>query len=343
MNTETLKTIGQYDEFEAQINEVADICNFIPDTTTKDGYEKSKRVSLDVGKVLTALEKSRKDKKADSIRIGKAIDSEAKSIKAKLEAIQLPHKEAYKTLDNERKQREQDRKDALELRVAELRDLPELLRESDSSSIAGALDQVNAEECLDFFEYTADALKARNASRAALADMHTKALQAEKDAAELAELRRAQAEKAIKDREQAAADNARKEAEQKAAAEAAKIEADRLAAVYAQEAAEERERQAEGKRRAAELKAKQDTIEAAELAEKQRAAAVQAEKDRQEAEKQREAAELAKREANKRHIGAVRKAAKEALMNIDGMTEEIAKQTVLAISNGLIPAVKINY
>ena len=82
---------------------------------------------------------------------------------------------------------------------------------------------------------------------------------------------------------------------------------------------------------------------AAELAKTQQAAAVQAEIDRQAEHDRVIAAETAKREANKRHIGAVRKAAKEALMNIDGMTEEIAKQTVLAITNGLIPAVKISY
>lgn len=338
-----MNTVTQYDEFQAQIDEVADICNFIPDTTTKEGYEKSKRVSLDVGKVLTTLEKSRKVKKADSIAIGKAIDSDAKDIKAKLEAIQEPHKLAYKTLDNEKKGREQARKDALELRVAELRDLPELLRESDSGSIAGALERVNAEECIDFFEYSSDALKARNASRTALADMYAKALQAEKDAAELAELRKVQAEQAIKDREQAAADKARKEAEQVAASQAAKIEADKQAAIDALKASEDAAKQAEADRIAGAAQAKQDAIEAAEQAKAQQAAAVQAEIDRQAEHDRVIAAETAKREANNRHVGAVRKKAKEALLNIEGMTEAMAKEVIMAITNGCVPAVKINY
>ena len=338
-----MNTVTQYDEFQAQIDEVAEICNFIPDTTTKEGYDKSKRVALDVGKVLTTLEKSRRSKKADSIAIGKAIDSEAKGIAAKLEEIQSPHKLAYKQLDDEKKEREKARKDALELRVAELRDLPELLRESDSGSIAGALEQVNAEECLDFFEYSSDALKARNASRTALADMYAKALQAEQDAAELAKLRAAQAEQAIKDREQAAADNARKEAEQVAANQAAKIEADKQAAIDAQEAAEEATKQADANRVRSELHAKEAAEWAAKQAEADKAAAVQAEIDRQTEHDRVIAAEVAKRESNNRHVGAVRKAAKQAFMSIDGMTEEMARQTVLAITNSLIPSVKISY
>ena len=125
--------------------------------------------------------------------------------------------------------------------------------------------------------------------------------------------------------------------------QAVRVEADRLAAVYALEAAEERERQAAGKQQAAELKAKQDAIDAAKQAEADKAAAVQAEIDRQAEHDRVIAAETAKREANNRHVGAVRKAAKEALMEFDDVSEDTAKCIVMAITNGLIPAVKISY
>ncbi len=349
-----MKTVTQYDEFQAQIDEVADICNFIPDVSTKDGYDKSKRVALDVGKVLTALEKSRKDKKADSILIGKAIDSDAKGIKAKLEAIQEPHKLAYKQLDNEKKEREQARIDELQKGVAIMRELPESLSEADSGSIAGALEEMNAEECLNFYEFSADALKARNYARTELAKMYAKALQTEKDAAELDKLRKSQAEQAIKDREIAAAEKATLAAQRLAADNAGKIEADKQAAIDAQEAAEEATKQAEANRIAEAAQAKSDAVDAAnqaeieryqaaELAKTQQAEAVQAEIDRQAEHDRVIAAETAKREVNNRHVGAVRKAAKEALLNIDGITEKVAKEVIMAITNGCIPAVKISY
>ncbi len=49
----------------------------------------------------------------------------AGEIKAKIEAFQLPHKDAYKELDTLRKQRDIDRKEALSERVRVIRELPE--------------------------------------------------------------------------------------------------------------------------------------------------------------------------------------------------------------------------
>jgi len=338
-----MKTVGQYDEFSAKMSVTKDNCNFIPNVSTKEGYKKSKDVSLAVGKILTALETSRTNKKADVLVRGRAIDSEAKEIKAQLVAFQLPHKEAYKKLDNDKKEREQDRIDQLQKCIAIMREMPESLSEADSGSIAGALKDMNEEECLNFYEFSAEALKARNYARTELAKMYAKALQAEQDAAELAELRKSQAEQAIKDREQAAADSARLEAEQKAEKAAAKIEADKQAAIDAQAAAEEATKQAEANRIADAEKAKQDAIDAELQADITRVAAVQAIIDQQAEHDRVIAAETAKREANNRHVGVVRKAAKEALLNIDGMTEKVAKEVIMAITNGCVPAVKISY
>ena len=81
--------ITEYDEIRAKLEEVKDTCNFIPDVTTKEGYDKSKRVSLDVGKLLTALEKTRKDKKAYFLQGGKEVDTQAKVISSELEQYRL--------------------------------------------------------------------------------------------------------------------------------------------------------------------------------------------------------------------------------------------------------------
>ena len=92
--------IAEYDEMANKLNEIKEYSNFLPDVSTGEGYEKSKRVSLDIGKVKTSLEKARKDKKSFFIEGGKQVDTQAKSILEKLNTMQLPHMEAYKELDS---------------------------------------------------------------------------------------------------------------------------------------------------------------------------------------------------------------------------------------------------
>ena len=348
-----LITITEYDEFREKMEEVKEACNFLPDMTTDDGYEKSKRVALDVGKVLTGLEKARKAKKAESIATGKAIDSEAKSIVATLEKFQLPHKDAYKELDQLKKQREQDRKDSLEERVNEFRNMPEMMSDMDSGAIKGAMEEIAANECLDFYEFTEQALKARNTAKSELSKMFADKLKQEKDAAELAELRKKQAEQEQKDREESIA----KAASEKAEAAAAQAKA-------AEQAAIEQAAEAVKQREAAELRAKLD----AELAEGQRILDAQETKNQialasaiakkqaetaainahnraileQEEKEAVEAAEVERREADKRHVGAIRKAAKESLMAV-GLDEAMAKKVVLAIHANDIANVSIKY
>ena len=95
MATQLVK-VNEYDEFRSKVEEVKEACNFLPDVTTDEGYAKSKRVALDVGKVRTAVDKKRKELKKESLDFGRLIDSEAKSLAAELEQFQLPHKNAYK-------------------------------------------------------------------------------------------------------------------------------------------------------------------------------------------------------------------------------------------------------
>lgn len=212
--------VTEYDEFREKLEVVRDSCNFLPDVTTDEGYAKSKRVALDVGKVLTSLEARRKELKSEYLEKGRMVDSEAKGIAETLADFQLPHKEAYKELDNLKKQREQERKDRLEERVRVIRELPDSMRDSDSEGIKMALDSLLVEECEDFYEYTQQALLARNASKEALSTMFAAALNREKEAAELEKLRKESAEREKKDREdriaKEAADKATQEAEAKA-------------------------------------------------------------------------------------------------------------------------------
>lgn len=319
-----LKEVQIYGEFEAKIAEVKEACNFLPDVSTDEGYEKSKRVSLDVGKILTAVEAKRVEEKSESLAYGKKVDSEAKALVAKLVAFQIPHKEAYKELDSLNKEREQRLKDELEERVRVIRELPEAMRDSDSTGVKMALESLQVEECLDFYGLTQQALIARNASKIALSAMFSTKLQQEKDAVELAILRKKQTEQDQKDHDERIAKEASEKAERKAE-EAKKAE---LAAV---EAAAEAVRQ----REAAAVQAQIDIDKAAEKATQEQ---IRLQKEKEAAE----AAEIARKEANKRHVGKIRGETKDCLIAL-GIDEAMAIKVVLAIHNKKIKNISINY
>lgn len=151
--------------------------------------------------------------------------------------------------------------------------------------------------------------------------------------AERVELERLQREKQIAIK---AAAKAKAEAAQEALELAKKVEAEKKANELAIE-------QAKIQKIAAEERAKV-LAEQAEQREKQ--AAEQARIDeisRQQAEEARIKSESEAREANKKHVGSIRKAAKEALMSECGLDEKLAKEVVMAINSNLIPNVSIQY
>ena len=325
--------IAEYDEFSAKMDELKDKANHIPDASNEEGYEKAKRIHLDFRKIENALEKVRKDKKAYFIQGGKEVDGQAKSIMKQIESLRLPHTEAYQEIDNAKKEREAKRKADLEERVEYIRTLPEAVKEMDSESIRLALESMQNEECLDFYEFTEHALKARNGTIEALANLHSSKMKAEQDAAELAKLKKEQADREQKDREERIAREAKEQAE---AATKAAEEREKKAIIDAEQAKEDA--------RVAAKKAEADKIEAERLAKEQAETAAEnariAEVKRQEDAAKAEADALAKREANKAHIGRILKGTKESIMAL-GIDEATAKTITLAIKNGAIENVTI--
>jgi len=170
--------------------------------------------------------------------------------------------------------------------------------------------------------------------------------QAERDAAELAELRRQKEERDA----QEAAENAAREVEERRRLEAdaaAKAEADRQAAV-AREATEAAERrlaqmvQEAANQRVREEEKRERLRREKEEAER-RAAETEARVKREAQEaKEREEAEAAKREANKRHVAKVHKAAVDALCG-NGLDVTSAVIAIDLIAAGKVPSVSISY
>ena len=152
-------------------------------------------------KIENSIEKIRKDKKAYWLEGSKQVDSQAKALMSKISELRLPHTEAYQELDKLKKEREQKRKDELSARVEYIRELPEMLSDSCSDEILPAMEAMNTEECLDFYEFTQEALKARNATQKSLADLYARKLKEEQEAIELEQLRKEKAEREQKERE----------------------------------------------------------------------------------------------------------------------------------------------
>lgn len=298
-----------------------------------------------------ALEKARTGAKAEYLRLGRAVDAEAKTINERLEAMIQVHLVKLEEIEN----REKERVAGLHERLAafDVTGVPQ--------NIAAVTQKINelTEIVIDesWQEFMADASTGK---RTALESMHALLADLQKRAAEAAELerlRREKAEQEQRDRDAKiaaeAAERARREAEEKAKAEAAEAarkiaEAEANARAQAEGAARReaelkaQAEEAERRRIAAEEQAKREAAAAAERAEQARLKAIADEQARVKAEAERAEREQAAREANKAHRAAINNAAMKALMK-GGLTEADAKQAVTLIAQGNVPAVSINY
>lgn len=299
-----------------------------------------------------ALEKTRKEAKAESLRIGRAVDSEAAEIESRIEAMIKVHQEKIDEIEK----READRVTALEAR---------LLTFSNHDFIDETVAAVTAEIAKvegiaideSWQEMTAEAARRKDAALTQLRADLAAYQKRDAEAAELARLRieaeaRAQAdrdaaiaaaavEKARIEAEQRAADEAKKAAQAIADAEA-KAKAEREAAALREMELKLAAENAERRRVEAEQKAVQDAKDAEARAEQSRLKAIQDEKDRVAAAEKAEADALAKREANKAHLTKINRAAVAALVK-GGVTEDVAKLVVTMIAKGEVPAVSISY
>lgn len=321
----------------------AEVTGHVPDLTTDKGRKAIASLAFKVRKSKTALDALGKQLVDDLKEIPKKIDAERKRMRDQLDALADEVRAPLDEWEATEETRIANHKAGIEwfrLRAEENRDL-------DSDELRVSIEEVVArvvDEAWEEFEAEAHRMKAR------ALDSLTQALAArEKYEAEQAELARLRAEaeaRAKRDEEERiareAAERATREAEARAHAEyeaAAKRESEAKAA---QERAErerleaiERQKQAEARAEAEKLAAEQRAKEAAE-------AARLAEIKRQADEAARIEAEQRKREADKKHMAGINNAALAAFIN-NGLPEECAKQAVVLIAKGLIPAVRIQY
>lgn len=363
--------VAAYAPFYAELNKLeADNAALVFNYETPKGNKEARSHIFSLRKTKGALERVRKEAKAEALRIGRAVDSEANAIEARIEAMIAVHQAEVDKIE----QREKDRVAALQTRLTAIS--PGIVSYESSTAVRAEMARVVAIEIgKDWEEFMSLATTAKEDALARLAAELDVMVKREEEAAELARLRAETAAREQADRDaaiaRAAAEKVQREAEAKAAAEAErarqaiaaaeaeakrKEEAAALAlkqekerALAEQEAAARREmqlkldaEQAEQRRIAAEKQAEQDRQAAAVRAEQQAAAAVQAEKDRAAAEAKRIADEAAARERNRTHKAAINRAAMESLI-AGGISEECAKAVVTLIAQGKVEHVSIAY
>ncbi len=258
-----------------------------------------------ISAMLKKLDRARIDESKDyKVRV----EAEAKSIRERLEAANLPftalidkHKEERAAILAKEKAIEESKALAAQILI----DHDSAIMEEKVRKFEKAEAEKLAKELVE-----TDRLQAAEAAR----------IKAEEDAQEAIDKAEREKQAAI-EREQRAS----LQAEENERLRIAAVESERVAKIHAEEMRVEAEKQS-----------KINTEKAAETA---RIVEVMRQEDEKEAE--RVAQEI--RDSDKRHIGNVRRAAKEALMMYADLTENEAKLVVLAISKKLIASITINY
>lgn len=357
MTTELLdapqSAVAAYQPFYAQLATLeADNSKLTFDYESKKGNKEARSHVNTLRLTKGTLERTRTEAKAESLRIGRAIDSEAAEIKARIEVMISVHQIKLDEIEK----READRITALEARLTVFAGHSFI-----DATVAAVQAEIAKVEAIaideSWGEFIANAAQGKDAALAILKKDLVDFEKRDAEAAELERLRAEAAERAQKDRDDAIA----KAAEERAKAEAS-ARAERAAAAARQaiedaeakakaerEAAERRELElklaaenAERRRVESEQRAEQDRKDAIARAEQQAAEAVEREKERVAEVARAYAAETAKREANKKHKAAINNKALDALV-AGGINADCAKECIKLIASGAIPSVTIAY
>jgi len=336
-----------------------EIDKHVPDVSTKKGREAIASLAYKVAQVKSAVDKIGKDLKDEQKKIPDLIDSARSYAKETLQAWQ---DECRKPLT--------DWEIAEEKRNADIKtDLAEIVgagtqtkEQWDSLPVDAMRDRLKEVEAqpMDksyWHEFLEEAVYEQKRAIETMRSAIERRVKHDAEQAELAELRRKNAEREEADRiermkkeqgerderlRQEAAEQARLAAEAKAETER-QAEADRIAKERAEanQKLVDAENAARVEREAAALR-EAEHLRALERA-KQEAAETEARiKREQEAAKQREAAELVRREANKKHAAKIHNEALADLVK-GGIPEEYARQVVTLIAKKEVSHVSVAY
>jgi hypothetical protein len=293
-----------------------------------------------------------------------AVNADRKVMRDELDAFKIEVRKPVTELE----QREEARKSAHEAALIEIRTKAQIVADNWAAlgpiDIAGRIREMEEDDTRDWQEFSVRAAGEKAIAIKSMRESQNKAQQRENELAEAERLRAEEAERAIKEREAAAAKAAKEEAERKAAeqariareaaeAEQRRVENERIQAearakqiesqrvADAEKAAREL-REAEERRVREAAAAKQREEQAAAQAKRDQEAAIEAERQRVAAEKKRELEEAEKRAKNRAHLAAINREVLADLIAL-GASEEFGKVLIEAIVKGGVRHTTITY
>lgn len=315
----------------------------VPDLETVEGRKHIKSLAAKISSSKTAIDKPMRDYLREIKALPKVVEKNARESVERFDALRDA---TLKPL--------LDAASPQEAIISRMADIVSLCNDvgATSDTVRSMLAEANAVDTTKLWpEYVKKADAAVDGARQVATDALARIEAAEKQAAELEELRRNQAENEQRERDrliaEAAAQKAREEeqkrAEQRILDERNKAEQSRLAELASKQQAEEAER----RRVAQEVSAKQAAIIAEEAAKlrAEQAAKDATEKAQREAEEhlKREAEELERREQDKAHRTAVNRAALVDLIAHAEIDEETAKKVITAVATKKVSGMGMKY
>lgn len=328
-----------YSDFYARMK--AEIADFVPDVSTVKGRGEIASLAFKVTKTKTAIDAAGKKLNEDARAQINAVDASRRKIREELDALADEVRRPLTEWEESEKERARKAKEIRENVVG----LGNAAAHFGSVEIQDRIDELE-KIVLDpeiLRDEMADAVSDMSATKSHLSEVLVRAVKAEQEAAELAILRRKQAEREEEDRRRAEAAMIANEKAEREAREKAEYEAN---VKREAEAAEKAKReQAEREARAIEA-ARNEALEKSRREHAAEMAKIEAENKRladaeaariAEIEKGRRA--MAAREADRAHRSKIMGEAKQALMAL-GVSEEIARTIVLALVSGEIPHTK---
>ena len=205
------------------------------DVTTTAGMKEAKAARKELRELRVNLEKKRKDLKAPVLDYTRALDGQAKTITARIEALENPIDEQVKA-EEQRKAREKAEAEAAERAridahrkvIEEIRNKPLSLIGAKAVDLEVAFNEIQATDLSGLEGFAGEAALVKDEAAGKLHELWTQAMEREEAAAKEAEAQRQRDAKA---------------AEERAAREAEQAELEELRAFKAKQQAEEAERQ----------------------------------------------------------------------------------------------------
>lgn len=333
-----MEELKAFDKVLADISKITEEGNFLPECSTKEGYEASKKFVLKVTTpARTALANAHKEAKAYYLKKGRKIDSMKNDLMSQLEAIQLPHQQAYKAVDDKKKRIKEAKENAIQNGFNELNQYIERAFNQSSEMIDDLITECGSFDLSEevFDKRLPEIINLQSTIIGKLTDAYTQALQFEELNKQKEALAAQQAALDAKEKEQRDKEEAQQKIEQEAQQrEDMRKEAEEIASVENTRLKLEAE-ESQAILKAVQIKAEEDIRLAAKKA-------ATDELERQQNERVQAQAEAARLEADKSHSRSVKKKAFNCLVK-GGIDSAQAKLVINLIAANEIDGISITY